>query len=126
MIVGVGVDILCISRIEAIVQRGSRFTARFARRILSDSENDYFGKTVAAQEEAQQVKYLATRWCLKEAIYKAAYPRQTLRWRDVTVFKAGHKPAMNVRWSSELEKAQAHISLSHDGGLLAGFVVVEM
>ncbi|KAJ2746021.1 hypothetical protein GGI20_001723 [Coemansia sp. BCRC 34301] len=126
MIVGVGVDILCMSRIEAIVQRGSRFTARFARRILSAREIDYFGKTVSAQDEAIQVKYLAARWCLKEAVYKAAYPRQTLRWGDVTVSKAGHKPVMDVRWSPALENAKAHISLSHDGGLLTGFAVVEV
>ncbi|KAJ2330428.1 hypothetical protein GGI00_003709 [Coemansia sp. RSA 2681] len=126
MIVGIGVDILCVSRIEAIVRRGSRFTARFARRILSDREIDYFDKTVAAQEEAVQVKYLATRWCLKEAVYKAAYPRQTLRWGDVTITKAGHKPVMDVRWSlPDLKNVEAHISLSHDGGLLTGFVVVE-
>ncbi|KAJ2685381.1 hypothetical protein IWW39_004312 [Coemansia spiralis] len=125
MIVGIGVDILCVSRIEAIVRRGSRFTSRFARRILSDREISYFGSTVSTQEEAKQAKYLATRWCLKEAVYKAAYPRQILRWSDVTITKIGPKPTMDVRWSPGLEGAQAHVSLSHDGGMLAGAVVVE-
>ncbi|KAJ1907995.1 hypothetical protein H4S04_006902 [Coemansia sp. S16] len=125
MIVGIGIDILCVSRIEAIVRRGSRFTGRFARRILSDREISYFGSTVATQEDAAQVKYLATRWCLKEAIYKAAYPQQTLRWSDVTIVKTGPKPTMDVRWGPELANAQAHVSLSHDGGMLAGVVVVE-
>ncbi|KAJ2828688.1 hypothetical protein FBU31_002858 [Coemansia sp. 'formosensis'] len=125
MILGIGVDILCVSRIEAIVRRGSRLTGRFARRILSDREIGYFDSTVALQEEAAQVKYLATRWCLKEAVYKAAYPHQALRWSDVTVVKTGPKPTMDVRWVHELEGAQAHISLSHDGGMLVGAVVVE-
>ncbi|KAJ2487381.1 hypothetical protein IWW37_005277 [Coemansia sp. RSA 2050] len=126
MIVGIGVDILCVSRIEAIVRRGSRFTGRFARRILSDREISYFGSTVSLQDEAAQAKYLATRWCLKEAVYKAAYPYQILRWSDVTVIKTGPKPTMDVRWGPRLESAQAHISLSHDGGMLAGAVVVEI
>ncbi|KAJ2462722.1 hypothetical protein EV174_007066, partial [Coemansia sp. RSA 2320] len=116
MIVGVGIDILGVARIEAIVRRGSRVTARFAQRILCNSELSYFGKVMAAQEEAAQAKYLATRWCLKEAVYKAAYPRQVLRWRDVNISKTGPKPAMDVRWRAELATVQAHISLSHDGG----------
>ncbi|KAJ2806411.1 hypothetical protein H4R20_001699 [Coemansia guatemalensis] len=125
MIIGVGVDILCAARIEAIVRRGSRYTARFARRILSSDEINYFQYRVASSEEEAQVRYLALRWCLKEAIYKATYPHQILRWSDVHIFKRGSKPEANVSWSQSLAGAHTHISFSHDQGMMVGYAVVE-
>ncbi|KAI8321584.1 4'-phosphopantetheinyl transferase [Martensiomyces pterosporus] len=125
MILGIGVDILSIGRIEAVVRRGPGYTARFARRILCDRELCEFKDVVAKQGEAAQTKYLATRWCLKEAVYKAAYPHQTLRWNDVRVYKNGPKPAMHVDWRPEWQGVCTHASLSHDEGLVIGYVVVE-
>ncbi|PIA15216.1 4'-phosphopantetheinyl transferase [Coemansia reversa NRRL 1564] len=126
MIMGVGVDILYAARIEAIVRRGSRYTARFARRILSQDEISYFQSSVSSCGEEAQVGYLALRWCLKEAIYKAAYPHQVLRWCDVQIFKKGSKPEANVNWIKSLADAHTHISFSHDQGMMIGYAIIEV
>ncbi|KAJ1747917.1 hypothetical protein LPJ79_004933 [Coemansia sp. RSA 1821] len=83
MILGVGVDILNISRIGAVVKRGHLYTDRFARRILCASELEQFKQL--ANKQTEQTQYLATRWGVKEALYKAAYPHQVLRWGDICV-----------------------------------------
>ncbi|KAI9503759.1 hypothetical protein GGI25_003854 [Coemansia spiralis] len=125
MIIGIGVDILATDRIARIVRRGSSYATRFARHILCDCEIGYFTNTLVSKNENEQIRYLATRWCLKEAVYKAAYPHQILRWSDVSIYKVGPKLAMNVRWNQELQGAFVHASISHDGGLIAGYVVIE-
>lgn len=123
MIVGVGVDILGISRIKALLTRKPQAMARFSRRILSKQELIQFNSDIT--EKDHQISYLATRWCLKEAVYKAVYPRQILHWKDVTITKTGPKPTMEVKWNLELAGSIAHISISHDQGLLFGYVTVE-
>ncbi|KAJ2631577.1 hypothetical protein IW137_004801, partial [Coemansia sp. RSA 1287] len=97
MILGVGVDILHISRIAAVVRRGA--ADRFARRILDEREIEQFQHI---KGEDEQTRYLATRWGVKEATYKAAYPLHTLRWHDICVFKQGPKLHMTIRWPSTL------------------------
>ncbi|KAJ2157496.1 hypothetical protein GGF46_004468 [Coemansia sp. RSA 552] len=125
MIVGVGVDILSAARIDAIVRRGHMYTARFARRILSASEQAQFQAEIAQADAPAQARYLATRWCLKEAVYKAAYARQVLRWGDVCVSKDGPRPVVQIKWAPALSRACAHVSLSHDQGLVIGYAVIE-
>ncbi|KAJ2770769.1 hypothetical protein IWQ57_002509, partial [Coemansia nantahalensis] len=86
---------------------------------------DHFQAVVAGQGAAEQTRFLAARWCLKEALFKAAYPRQVLRWGDVTIAKDGPKPAADVAWAPALARATAHVSLSHDRDLVVGYVVIE-
>ncbi|KAJ2787399.1 hypothetical protein GGI15_000764 [Coemansia interrupta] len=122
MIVGVGVDILSLARIRAIVKRGPTYTQRFARRVLSPTEYTAFNSAETAQEQAG---YLAARWCLKEAAYKAAFPRQTLRWHDITLSTQRGKPRLDVCWQPALAHLAVHASLSHDADLVIGYVVIE-
>ncbi|KAJ2814932.1 hypothetical protein IWW50_006981 [Coemansia erecta] len=120
MILGVGVDILSIARISAIVGRGA--TDRFARRILCKCELTSLQTHTTAEAKTG---FLATRWCLKEALYKAAYPHQVLRWHDIRVYKEGPKLAAEVSWSPSLPRINTHVSISHDQGLLVGYAVIE-
>ena len=61
-IVGIGTDIVEISRIEAVIGRSGD---RFAKRILSDAEWD------AYRQHKQPVRFLAKRFAVKEAASKA-------------------------------------------------------
>jgi len=61
---GIGVDIVEFSRITAIKNR-----AKFVDKILSDEEKSVY---VTLCAEARQLEYLAGRFAIKEAIYKAA------------------------------------------------------
>lgn len=61
-ILGLGTDIVEISRIEAVVERTGE---RLARRILSPSEWQHY------QQHQQPVRFLAKRFAVKEAAAKA-------------------------------------------------------
>jgi len=39
----------------------------------------------------ESLRYLASRWALKEASFKALYPHHTLTWQDVTIVKENGK-----------------------------------
>jgi len=62
MIYGIGTDIVSIARIAGALQR---YGARFARRILAESEQQAFA------EAARPVHFLAKRFAAKEAAAKA-------------------------------------------------------
>ena len=62
MILGIGVDLLNILRIEDLY---SKFGDKFARRILSDEELKNFNKST------NKINFLAKRFCAKEAFSKA-------------------------------------------------------
>lgn len=62
MIIGIGTDLVLLSRIEAVMERQGE---RFAQRILTPAELQRF------RSHAQPARYLAKRYAAKEAILKA-------------------------------------------------------
>ncbi|MFV8765830.1 holo-ACP synthase, partial [Yersinia enterocolitica] len=61
-IIGLGTDIVEISRIEAVVERSGE---KLARRILSPAEWQHY------QQHQQPIRFLAKRFAVKEAAAKA-------------------------------------------------------
>lgn len=114
-VVGIGVDLMVISRMESLIHR--RGAEAIARRILSPPESIEFG---ASQDK---VGFLASRFAIKEALFKAASSDQLrLQWKDVTISKeATGKP---VATFNPIHQLGAQISVSHDGGFLAAFAMV--
>ncbi|KAI8065596.1 4'-phosphopantetheinyl transferase [Gongronella butleri] len=125
MILGIGIDIVHLPRIARLV--GSRGRDRFARRILSEQEHaefrHLFGNASGAHE--REVNYLASRWCVKEAVYKALYPRHRLVWKDVTLWKEQGKPMLLIADGGKYGIRQSHVSLSHDGHYATAMVILE-
>ena len=62
MIIGIGTDMVLVSRIEAVLGRQGE---RFAQRILTPTELQRF------RDHSQPARYLAKRYAAKEAILKA-------------------------------------------------------
>ena len=62
MIIGIGTDLVLVSRIQAVLGRQGE---RFAARILTPAELQRFSR------HSQPVRYLAKRYAAKEAILKA-------------------------------------------------------
>ncbi|KAJ1652371.1 hypothetical protein IWQ61_007279 [Dispira simplex] len=113
MIVGIGIDMCRFSRIRALISRRPGQLARFARRILHQSEwaefqrlaeeNHVVGNThvhkqprvtncpLTGEVSDAVVRYLSTRWAVKEAAYKALFPHHLLTWKEVAVIKRGSK-----------------------------------
>jgi holo-[acyl-carrier protein] synthase len=62
VIIGIGTDLVLLSRIEAVMERQGE---RFAQRILTPAELQRF------RSHSQPARYLAKRYAAKEAILKA-------------------------------------------------------
>lgn len=113
-IVGIGVDLLALNRIEGLIKR--RGIDPFARRILSEREKSMLSRT------EDKVSFLQSRWAFKEALYKAASAERRLKWSEVSVIRRKDGcPFVVFEWDSTLS---AHVSLSHDQGFLVATAIV--
>ncbi|KAG9027714.1 hypothetical protein FRB95_007446 [Tulasnella sp. JGI-2019a] len=127
MILGIGVDILQLIRFKSLTSR--RGIERVARRILSQEELVEFdhrlGSTVAPGD---LLKYLAVRWAVKEAAYKALYPSYKATWKELTLLRQDStpKPALVfTRSRTDGHRLRLHVSISHDGDYIIAQVVAE-
>ena len=115
-IVGVGVDLVDVARLERALMR----TPSLAGRLFTDAE-----RTSGRAEQ------LAARFAAKEATAKALGAPGGLRWRDAEVIvEAGGRPRLRVHGGVAEEAAAQgirtwHLSLSHDGGMATAVVVAE-
>ncbi|GAA98222.1 uncharacterized protein L969DRAFT_102115 [Mixia osmundae IAM 14324] len=85
-IVGVGVDILIGTRFVEVLKR--RSPARLAARILTDSEYQDF-ESLPSDKTAQ---WLANRWAIKEAVFKACSSQERLSWKQIEIYKDDDAP----------------------------------
>ncbi len=116
MIVGVGIDVVQIARIERALAR----TPGLLARLFTDGER-----------ALPRAESLAARFAAKEAVAKALGAPGGLRWRDAEVVNdPGGRPRL-VLHGGVAEEAAAqgittwHLSLSHDGGVATAVVVAE-
>jgi holo-[acyl-carrier protein] synthase len=121
MIVGVGVDIVEIARIDRPSQN-ERFYANF----FSEEERELFQ---ACKYEAQTV---AGRFAAKEAVLKAlGLGLGEMPLRDISVIKLpSGRPEVRLigeakRKAEERGAARIHISIAHDGGYAVAYAVAE-
>jgi holo-[acyl-carrier protein] synthase len=115
MIVGIGVDIAEVARLEQALAR----TPELAARLFAESEM------------GQPVRSLAGCFAAKEAVAKALGAPSGLLWTDAVV---GHddlgRPQLGIYGSVAAAAARLgvtswHLSISHDGGLCVAMVVAE-
>ena len=124
MILGVGIDIIEVARVEAAY---GRFGRRFLNRILHPDEIAY------CLSHKSPAPFLAARFAAKEAISKAFGTGigSQLSWQDMEVKrKATGEPFVILHGSGEkvLEERGArtvHISLSHTQNYAAAVAVLE-
>jgi holo-[acyl-carrier protein] synthase len=115
VIVGIGVDLVGVARLEQALRR----TPALAARLFTEGER-------AAPPDS-----LAACFAAKEAVAKALGAPRGLRWADVEV---GHdragRPVLSVRGTvadaaQRLGVRRWHLSLTHDEGVSVAFVVAE-
>lgn len=78
------------------------------------------------QLQILMVGYTFIRWAAKEATFKACYPSLRLTWKQVETWKAGPKPMVRLLDMPNEQTLQLHLSISHDGEYVVGYVVAEM
>ncbi|WP_151083286.1 holo-ACP synthase [Nocardioides cynanchi] len=114
-IVGVGIDVVDISRFEESLRR----TPGLAERLFTPEES---GRPPAS---------LAARFAAKEALAKALGAPQGLAWHDAEVVsESTGRPLLALRGTvaahaAELGAVHVHLSLSHDAGIASAVVVLE-
>ncbi|WP_423922206.1 holo-ACP synthase [Frigoribacterium sp. 2-23] len=121
MIVGIGVDVVDLSRFEASLER----TPALKARLFNAAE------TVLRGGEPRPIPSLAARFAAKEALIKALGGSTGVRWHDVVV-ESDPEGAPSLVLSGGAEALAAsrgvsrlHLSLSHDGGVAVAYVVAE-
>ena len=124
MIVGIGVDIVDVERVKVLLER---YRERFVRRVFTEAEADYAGRSVREAER------LAGRFAVKEAVLKAfgTGKSQGILWRDVeTVRGAMGKPEVKLynkadKYMKKLKGKRIHVSITHYAGKAVAFVIIE-
>lgn len=122
-VVGVGIDLVDLARLERILvsSRGERFT----RRICTDRER------AVCDSRVRPAEAYGARFAAKEAFFKALGAPTGLRWHEIEVVREeGGRPALEVTGRAaelldEREVGRLHLSLTHDGGMAAAVVVLE-
>ncbi|MFL6156571.1 MAG: holo-ACP synthase [Marmoricola sp.] len=115
MTVGVGVDVVEITRFEASLERTPA---------LRD-------KLFTPAEAVLPVTSLAARFAAKEALAKALGAPGDLAWHDAEVVSLPTgQPTLELRGTvlaraTELGVTSAHLSLTHDGGVAIAFVTLD-
>ena len=124
MILGTGIDIIEVQRIETAVEK---FGDRFLQRILLPGELEY------CQSHKSPGAFLAARFAAKEAISKAFGTGigAQLAWHDMEVCrKESGEPYVKLHGKGEdLLHARGgrivHLSLSHTAGHAAAMAILE-
>lgn len=122
MIIGVGIDLCPISRMERAL---SRHAPRFAERVFTPAERAY------CEGRARPGEHFAARFAAKEAFLKALGVPSGLSWHELEVV-TGTGGAPRLRLSGEAARAaqrlgagRVHLSLTHGGDTAAAVVVAE-
>ena len=115
MIVGVGIDVVDITRFGQTLERSPRLGERL----------------FTAAEQALPLASRAARFAAKEAVAKALGAPPGLGWHDAEVApEESGRPVLllrgTVRSAADAQGVRtAHLSLSHDAGVATAFVVLE-
>ena len=128
MVYGIGTDICDIRRIRAALDRHGE---RFAQKVLSEAEMQTF-RVRSARWPDRGVRFLATRFSVKEAFSKAIGlgMRMPMTWRYCEV---GRKPSgqptivlhgVLKEWCVS-KQLSAHVSLSDESDYATSYVIVE-
>ncbi len=122
MIVGVGIDLTPISRMDAAI---GRHGGRFEEKIFTD------GERADCREAHQPAQHFAARFAAKEAAVKACPPLRGQRWHDVEVVRdPDGRPRLRLHGAAaeaaaRIGVARLHVSLTHAGDSAVAVVVAE-
>lgn len=123
MILGIGVDLVDVSRIESIIYRWQQ---RFLKRIFTDVEIRY------CNNKKNPGQRFATRFAAKEAFIKAVYPKgqEGINYKDIEIDQLNNRPIINLygkvkKSVEEMGVKRMHVMLSHDGNYGIANVILE-
>ena len=121
MIVGIGVDVVEISRVKRAIDEWGNF---FLHKIFTKQELAY------AQTKKNPTPHIAARFAVKEAVAKALTTGWSggFRWKDVEVENdSSGKPSVVLygRVKEILHGSKVLVSISHSENIVVAFAVIE-
>lgn len=124
MIIGIGIDLTEISRIEESIQR---FGNRFVQRVFTEAERKY------CETKASPGSHFAARFAAKEACAKAlgCGVAGGIRWLDMELRRdESGKPTLRLtgkasELAGQLAVKKIHVTLTHSRDQAAAVVVLE-
>lgn len=124
MIVGLGIDIVEIRRMQEVL---ARHGSRFKNRVFSTDEQEY------CQRHRDPSPSFAARFAAKEALFKAIGTgwSEGVTWQDVEVVRAASgAPGLRLGGAAAaralaLGTQKTHLSLSHTNDSAVAIVVLE-
>lgn len=124
MIVGLGLDIAEVDRIEAAIRRHG---APFLERLFTPAEVEY------CERHKNKFERYAARFAAKEAAMKALGTGWSngVRWRDIEVVRApSGKPSLRLEGQAQAIAAKlgvknSALSITHSGNLALAEVILE-
>lgn len=123
MIVGIGIDLVDVRRMEGII---FRWQECFLRRIFTDKEIRY------CNNKKNPAQRFATRYAAKEAIIKALFPKKAdgMNPREIEIDEHEGRPVVHLYdktkdYADSLGVKKIFLMLSHDGDYGIAQVVVE-
>ena len=123
MVIGIGIDIVDITRINSLLQKYGR---RFLERVFSLDEIIY------CMKRYDSATCLAGRFAVKEAAFKAlsAGRASGVPFKDITINMRDGIPQLTLtgmahELSQSLGVVKHHVSISHDKGCAVAVVILE-
>lgn len=123
MILGIGIDLVDVRRMEGII---FRWHEKFLRRVFTENEIRY------CNNKKNPAQRFATRYAAKEAFIKALYPKgeKGIDYLNIEVDEKERRPVFNLQGNIKDEIKERGIKnifvmLSHDGNYGIANVVLE-
>ena len=124
MIVGLGMDVVEIARIQRILEGPAARVERFLGRCFTPAERAFCDGV-----HDRAARY-AARFAAKEAASKALGAPPGIGWHDVEVRRGRGAPAVELRGAAReaaarLGAQRTFLTLTHDAGVAAATVILE-
>ncbi len=124
MILGLGLDLVDVSRVARILQGPAGTAERFLARVFTPAELAFCD---ACADRAQRY---AARFAAKEAALKALGVPAGLRFTELEVVRGEGAPSLAVAGNAaeaarRLGVERLHLTITHDGGMAAAAVIAE-
>jgi holo-[acyl-carrier protein] synthase len=114
MIVGIGVDIIEVDRIQKLAEK----SPRFLNRVFTEEEIQY------CSGKKNKYQHLAARFAAKEAFFKALGKK--INWTDVGIVNLpSGKPELVFKSPGQFFFERANVSVSHLQEYAIAYVVLE-
>ncbi|CAI5757286.1 unnamed protein product [Candida verbasci] len=118
--IGIGIDIINITRFERLLEKGGTFTNRLSKRILHPNELLKFNKL----NGKRKIEFITGSWASKEALFKTLDIEDQKQFNFNQWYRSYNNHGKPFIWNDAYFKNEEfHLSLSHDSSFIIATVL---